>query len=151
MKHPDITIISDDDDFPSEMQKSVVSVRKQASNAQAQPCCRYKLHFPRGQQAHTSYPFALHTAFPLTWDYSGQHMAFSSSHTFALELLEEMDDVNDVMTCVTTNMFRTSWQGLQMAYTRMQHLYTMASAALSKLYTGRQKQSIFFAFVVAMT
>jgi len=76
MKHPNITIISDDDDFPSEMQKSIVSVRKQASNAQAQPRCGYKLHFPQGQQAHTSYPFTLHTAFPLTWDYSGQHDGF---------------------------------------------------------------------------
>ena len=73
-------------------------------------------------------------------------MAFSSSRTFALELLEEMDDVSDVMTCVTTSIFRRSWQGLRMAYTRMQHLYTMASAALSTSYTGRQKQSIFFAF-----
>jgi len=76
VKHPDVTIISDDDDFPSEMQKSVVSIRKQASNAQAQPCCGYKLHFPQGQQAHTSYPFALHTAFLLTWDYSRRHDGF---------------------------------------------------------------------------
>jgi len=72
MNRPDITIVSDDDDLPSETQKRVVSVTKQqAPNAPARPCPGYQLHFPPGQQAHTSYPFALHTILPLTWDYSG--------------------------------------------------------------------------------
>jgi len=70
--HPNITIISDDDDLPSETHKRVVSIRKQqASNTPTKPCPGYKLHFPPGQQAHTSYPFALHTVLPLPWDYSG--------------------------------------------------------------------------------
>ena len=69
--HPDITIISDDDDLPSETHNRVVSTKKQqASNACTKPCPGYQLHFPPGQQAHTSYPFALHTVLPLTWDYT---------------------------------------------------------------------------------
>jgi len=71
--HPDITIISDDDDFQSETQKVVASLKnQQAPNAPTKRCPGYQLHFPRGQQAHTSYPFALHTTLPLPWDYSGR-------------------------------------------------------------------------------
>ena len=75
---PDITIVSDDDNLLSETQKRVVSVtkRRQASNTPAKPCPGYQLHFPPGQQAHTSYPFALHTILPLTWNFSGRRDGF---------------------------------------------------------------------------
>ena len=74
---PDVTIVSDDDDLQHEMQKRVVSLKKpQTSNAPDKPCPGYQLHLPLGQQAHTSYPFALHTVLPLTWDYSGRRDGF---------------------------------------------------------------------------
>ena len=71
--HSDVIMVSDDDDVPSQMQEIVISIKKnmQVSNAPAKPCSGYRLLFPPGQQAHTSYPFALHTLLPLTWDYSG--------------------------------------------------------------------------------
>jgi hypothetical protein len=73
LNHSNVTIISDDDDFPSEMQKGIVSIKKrQESITPAKSCPGYQLHFPPGQQAHTSYPFALHTILPLAWDYSGR-------------------------------------------------------------------------------
>jgi len=71
--HPDITIMSDDDDLQSETQKVVDSLKnQQAPNAPTRRCPGYQLHFPQGQQADTSYPFALHTILPLPWDYSGR-------------------------------------------------------------------------------
>jgi len=55
------------------MKEQVVSVKKQkTSNAPDKPCPGYKLYFPPGQQAYTSYPFALHTVLLLPWDYSGR-------------------------------------------------------------------------------
>ena len=75
--HPDVTVISDDDDLQYEKGKRVASVKiQQRSNAPDKRCPGYQLHFPSGQQAHTSYPFALHTVLPLTWDYSGRHDGF---------------------------------------------------------------------------
>jgi len=77
MNHSDITIISDDDDLQLEMQKQAVSIKKQKpSKARTKPCPGYQLHFPQGQQAHTSYPFALHTILPLTWEYSARRDGF---------------------------------------------------------------------------
>ena len=68
-----VIIISDDDDLQSDAQKRVVSVKKkQTFNAPDKACPGYQLHFPPGQQAHTSYPFALHTVLPLAWDYIGR-------------------------------------------------------------------------------
>jgi hypothetical protein len=73
----EITIISDDNNSSSEMQKRIVSVKKQQnSDTPAKQCYGYQLHFPSGQQAHTSYPFALHTILPLTWDYSSSCKGF---------------------------------------------------------------------------
>ena len=76
----EVTIISDDDagdELQSETPKRVVSFKKwHASNTPHKPCPGYELHFPLGQQAHTSYPFALHTVLPLPWDYSGRRNAF---------------------------------------------------------------------------
>ena len=75
----DVVIVSDDDDLPAEMQKRSVSITKhQARNAPAKSCPGYQLRFPPGQQAHTSYPFALHTRaiLPLTWDYSRRRDGF---------------------------------------------------------------------------
>src|SRR6266581_1156383 len=70
LNHSDIIVVSDDGDLPSQTQERVVGIKnKQVSNAPAKPCPGYQLHFPLGQQAHTSYPFALHTILPLTWDY----------------------------------------------------------------------------------
>jgi len=77
MNHSDITIISDDDDLQLETQKQAVSIEKQKpSKACTKPCPGYQLHFPQGQQAHTSYPFALHTILPLTWEYSARRDGF---------------------------------------------------------------------------
>lgn len=77
MNRAEIIIVSDGDDFPSETQKRTVSVKKQqTSNALAKPCHGYQLHFPPGQQAHTSYPFALHTILPLPWDYNSNRKGF---------------------------------------------------------------------------
>jgi len=74
--HPDVTVISDDEDLQSETQRVVVSLKikkkQQAPSAPTKPCPGYQLNFPRGQQAHMSYPFALHTILPLAWDYSGR-------------------------------------------------------------------------------
>jgi hypothetical protein len=75
----DVIIVSesDDDDLQAETQKRVVSVKKQkTSNAPNELCPGYQLHFPPGQQAQTSYPFALHTVLPLAWDYSGRRNGF---------------------------------------------------------------------------
>ncbi len=77
LNHSDVITISDDDDLPSQMQERVVSIKnKQVSNIPAKPCPGYQLHFLPGQQAHTSYPFALHTILPLTWDYRGRSNGF---------------------------------------------------------------------------
>jgi len=65
------SVLNNDEDLPSQMQNRVISVSKHhAPNVPARPCPGYQLCFPWGQQAHTSYPFALHTILPLTWDYS---------------------------------------------------------------------------------
>jgi len=73
----EITIISDDDDLPSEVQKRIVSIKKQqTSDVPVKPCHGYQLHFPPGQQAHTSYLFALYMILPLTWDYSSSCKGF---------------------------------------------------------------------------
>jgi hypothetical protein len=72
-----VTIISDDDDLPSQTQKAIVIATKQQSvNAPAEKCPGYRLIFPLGQQGHTSYPFALHTVLSLPWDYSAHHDGF---------------------------------------------------------------------------
>jgi hypothetical protein len=78
---PDITVISDDEDLDeenlSQEQETVVSVTtQQSSNAPAMPCPGYRLRFPPGQQAHTSYPFGLHTLLSLPWDYSTRREGF---------------------------------------------------------------------------
>ena len=77
MNHSDVIIVRDDDsdsdDVQPETQERVVSVeRHKISDAPAKPCPGYQLQFPLGQQAHTSYPFMLHTILPLTWNYSGR-------------------------------------------------------------------------------
>jgi len=75
----DVVIVSDDDDLPAKMQKRSVSITKhQAHNAPVKSCPGYQLRFPPGQQAHMSYPFALHTQaiLLLTWDYSGHRDGF---------------------------------------------------------------------------
>ena len=75
--HSNVIIVSDDDDLPSPTQKKVVSIKTmQVSNKPVIPCPGYRLHFPSGQQAHTSYPFALHAVLPLTWDYSARSDGF---------------------------------------------------------------------------
>src|SRR5713101_5222643 len=49
----------------------VVSITtQQSSNIPAMLCPGYRLRFPSGQQAHTSYPFGLYTLLSLPWDYS---------------------------------------------------------------------------------
>lgn len=59
------------------MQAGIDSIKKQQTPvAPARPCRGYQLHFPLGQHAHTSYPFALHTILPLTWDYSSSSRGF---------------------------------------------------------------------------
>ena len=77
MNHLDIIIVSDDVNLPSQKQKRIVNIsKKHAPNAPAKPCPGYQLHFPQGQQAHMSYPFALHTTLPLTWDCSVRRDGF---------------------------------------------------------------------------
>jgi hypothetical protein len=66
--------------LPSEAQKRTISIKKQQTSdapaKHAKRCQGYQLQFPPGQQAHTSYPFALHTILPLTWDYSSSCKGF---------------------------------------------------------------------------
>ena len=71
---------------------------------------------------------------------AGATMAFSSSHTHALALLKNMADASDVMTWVMMNMLRRLSQGIQVAYMRTHHLFTMVLVALLTLYTRRDKQ-----------
>jgi len=79
----EILVISDDDEIslvssiqqgkqPCKQQRAKVSVTRsdQSSDARTKSCAGYQLSFPNGQQAHTSYPFALHTVMSLPWDYS---------------------------------------------------------------------------------
>jgi hypothetical protein len=78
---PDITVISDDEDLDEEnlshKQEMVVSITSQQSfDAPAMLCSGYRLRFPLGQQAYTSYPFGLHTLLSLPWDYSTCHKGF---------------------------------------------------------------------------
>jgi hypothetical protein len=73
----DVTVISDDEDFPSLTQNTIIIPTKQQSvNAPAKTCPGYRLIFPPGQQGHTSYPFALHTILSLPWDYSMHRDSF---------------------------------------------------------------------------
>ena len=73
-----VTVISDDEDLPSQTLKAIVSPTKQQSvvDAPAKMCPGYRLTFPLGQQGHTSYPFALHTVLSLPWDYKTCHDGF---------------------------------------------------------------------------
>ena len=86
---PDITVISDDEDLdednPFHERETVVSITTQnTSDAPATPCPGYRLTFPSSQQAHTSYPFGLHTLLSLPWDYSTRREGFFlTSHSCA--------------------------------------------------------------------
>ena len=84
---PDITVISDDEDDLSHDQETVVSITTQQSfNIPVTRCPGYKLPFPPSQQAHTSYPFGLHTLLSLPWDYSARREGFFlTSHSCAGE------------------------------------------------------------------
>jgi hypothetical protein len=75
----EIMVISDDEEIPFTQQgkqlhkpwpaevRAEVSIRTdcQYSNAHIKLCAGYHLLFPNGQQAHMSYPFALHTLMSL--------------------------------------------------------------------------------------
>jgi hypothetical protein len=79
--HHEVTIILDDKDsssnMPSEQSELIVSNTKaQSPNIPAKSCPGYQLMFPPSQQAHTSYPFGLHSLLSLPWDYSAQHEGF---------------------------------------------------------------------------
>jgi hypothetical protein len=76
-------VISDDDEIheipspqqgkqPHKPQLAEVSIRTDCQNSDAYTklCAGYHLSFPKGQQAHTSYPFTLHTLMSLPWYYS---------------------------------------------------------------------------------
>jgi len=78
-------------------------------------------------------------------------MAFSLSHTYAPVLLEEVADADDVVTWVIMNTFGKSLQDIQMAYRRTRSSSSMVLVALSRLYTGRCRQMMLFAFIIAMT
>ena len=56
---------------PCKQQHTEVSITRgyQSSDACTKSCAGYQLSFPKGQQAHTSYPFALHTVMSLPWNY----------------------------------------------------------------------------------
>ena len=82
----EILVISDDDEIastqqgkqPCKQQRAEVSITRgyQSSGAHTKSCASYQLSFPKGQQAHTSYPFALHTVMSLPWDYGIRKGAF---------------------------------------------------------------------------
>ena len=85
----EIMVISDDNEIheipslqqgkqPHKPRLAEVSIRtdRQNSDAHTKLCAGYHLSFPKGQQAHTSYPFALHTLMSLPWDYSTRKDAF---------------------------------------------------------------------------
>ena len=82
----EITVISDDDEIPSPQQgkqphkpqPAEVSITTdcQDSDARTELCAGYHLSFPKGQQSHTSYPFALHTLMSLPWDCGTRKGAF---------------------------------------------------------------------------
>ena len=58
--------------------------RQKSSNVPVKPCPGYRLTFPPSQQAHTSYPFGLHTLLSLPWDYSTRRKGFFlTSHSCA--------------------------------------------------------------------
>lgn len=66
-----VTIILDDEDLPSSIQKAIAILKKQTSvDTPAKMCSGNQLIFPLSQQGHTFYPFALHTILSLPWDYS---------------------------------------------------------------------------------
>jgi hypothetical protein len=89
LNHSDIIIIRDDDNLPPQKKKGVVSISKQhASNASAKLCPGYQHHFPLNQQAHTSYPFALHIMLLLPWDYSMHHNGFFLISHLCTSLIE---------------------------------------------------------------
>jgi len=85
----EILVVSDDDEIdeissiqqgkqPCKPRCAKVSVTRsdQSSDARTKSCAGYQLSFPKGQQPHTSYPFALHTIMSLPWDYSTRKDAF---------------------------------------------------------------------------
>ena len=86
LRNLEILVISDDNEIssmqqgmqPCKQQRTKVSVRRsdQSSDTHTKSCASYQLSFPKGQQAHTSYPFALHTVMSLPWDYGIHKGAF---------------------------------------------------------------------------
>jgi hypothetical protein len=73
----DVTIISDDEDILLVPHTTPVSATKHRSQeACLEPCPGYRLTFPPGQRADTSYPFALHTLISLPWYYSTRKEGF---------------------------------------------------------------------------
>jgi hypothetical protein len=73
----DVTIISDDEDTLSMPRTKRVSATKcQSQDARFESCPGYKLTFPLGQWADTSYPFALHNLLSLPWYYSTRKEGF---------------------------------------------------------------------------
>ena len=97
-KDLEIMVISDDEEIPTPQQgkqlhkqwpaeartEGSITTSCQYSDTCTKSCAGYHLSFPRGQQAHTSYPFALHMIMLLPWDYSTQKDAFVlMSHTCA--------------------------------------------------------------------
>jgi len=84
-RNEEIMVILDDDKIPSPQQskqpckqRAEVSITAghQRSDTCTKACAGYHLSFPKGQQAHTSYPFALHTLMSLPWDYGTRKDAF---------------------------------------------------------------------------
>ncbi|KAH9983684.1 hypothetical protein BJV77DRAFT_1072684 [Russula vinacea] len=72
----DTIVILDSEEFPSKQQEHIFSVtRHQSLNIPAKLCPGYRLVFSPSQQAHTSYPFGLHSLLVLPWDYRFKHGA----------------------------------------------------------------------------
>jgi hypothetical protein len=84
-RNEEIMVISDDDEIPSPQQSKQprkqqaevsITAGRQRSDTCTKACAGYHLSFPKGQQAHMSYPFALHTLMLLPWDYGTHKDAF---------------------------------------------------------------------------
>ena len=68
-------IISDDEDVISLMGPECIA-GPPSSEKSAKLCPGYQLTFPGSQDAHTSYPFALHSAHYVAWGYSSRKDGF---------------------------------------------------------------------------